>query len=93
MQRPLEGMSALCLQDSAEGKRGRMPWRDIWRGQARFASKGADEKEIVYVHKKATTLPEWDQPCVGMAIKKRKKYKKKKKVTNDVDISVKHLYI
>lgn len=89
----LEGIGALCLQDFIEGKRDRMPWKCIWRGQARFASKGADEKEIVHVHKKATTLPEWDQPWVGMAIKKRKKYKKKKKVTNDVDISVKHLYI
>ena len=64
MQRPPEGVCALCLQDSAEGKRGRVPWRDIWRGQVRFASKGADEKEIVHVHKKATTLPERDQPGV-----------------------------
>ena len=64
MQRPPKGVCALCLQDSAEGKRGRMPWKCIWRGQARFASKGADEKEIVYVHKKATTLPERDQPWV-----------------------------
>lgn len=42
---------ALCLQDSAEGKRGRMPWKCIWWGQARFASKGAYEKGIVHVQK------------------------------------------
>ena len=57
MQRPPEGVCALCLQDSAEGKRGRMPWKCIWRGQACFASKGADEKDIVHVHKKSDHPP------------------------------------
>ena len=74
----LEGRSALCLQDSAEGKRGRVPWRGLWLGQVRFASKGDDEKEIVHVHKKATTFSE-RVGLGGHGNKKKKKVQEKEK--------------
>ena len=75
----LMGISALCLQKSAEGKRGRVPWRDIWWGQARFASKGADEKEIVYVHKKSDHPPGTGSALGGDGNKKKKKVQEKEK--------------
>ena len=46
MQRSLEGMSALCLTDLMEGKRGRVLWRGLWRGWVRFAYSEGGLEEV-----------------------------------------------
>ena len=48
MEVALVGMGALCLSDFLEGKRGRMPWRDIWRVYARFACSGGGMEEVEF---------------------------------------------
>ena len=36
MEVALKGMGALCLTDLIEGKRGKVPWKWLWRGLVRF---------------------------------------------------------
>ena len=62
MQRSLEGMSALYLHGSGEGKRGMVPWKWLWWGQVCFACGGGGLEEVEFVLKcsifKQNFLPE-----------------------------------
>ncbi len=40
------GMGALCLSDFLEGKRGKVPWRAVWKGTARFACGGGGMEDV-----------------------------------------------
>lgn len=62
MEVTLEGIGALCLQDSAEGKRGMVPWKWLWWDQVRFAYSGGAMEDVEFVLKcsifKQNFLPE-----------------------------------
>ena len=55
-------MSALCLSDFLEGKRGWMPWKWLWWGQVRFAFGEGGLEDVDFVQKcsifKQNFLPE-----------------------------------
>ena len=72
--------AVVCFGGGSGGARRALPQRELMKRES-----------SMYIKKRPPSRN--GSAWVGMAIKKRKKYKKKKKVTNDVDISVKHLYI